>query len=170
MMAADPSPTIASRRSPLSHKGRGLKKAGNSSATQSKPSSQPSPLVGEGGASAPGEGASRVQQGHLPKKDFAKHLRNEKKLWQQLRAHRFEDCKFKRQVPIGSYIVDFASLKNRLIIELDGSQHEGSTRDEIRDAWLRAQGFRILRFWNIDINQALDGTLLAILDALKEPA
>ena len=173
MMAADPSPTIASRRSPLSHKGRGSKGVANSSTTHSPSSNQPSPLVGEGVASAPGEGASPAQQSHASKRLFAKHLRKnmtdvEKKLWQQLRAHRFEDYKFKRQVPIGNYIVDFACLKNHLIIELDGSQHEGSTHDEIRDAWLSAQGFRILRFWNIDINQALDGTLLAILDAVKD--
>jgi very-short-patch-repair endonuclease len=169
MMPIDPSPTIASRRSPLSRKGRGLKKNASDSVLKTNSSIQPSPLAGKGGASAPGEGAAQS------KRQFAKHLHKnmtdvEKKLWEQLRAHRFEGFKFKRQVPIGKYIVDFLCLERRLIIELDGSQHDGSARDEIRDAWLRSQGFKILRFWNIDINQALDGTLLAILDALKEPA
>jgi very-short-patch-repair endonuclease len=94
----------------------------------------------------------------------------EKRLWAALRARRFEQYKFRRQVPIGKYIVDFVCLERRLIIELDGSQHEGSSSDPTRDAWLKTQGFRILRFWNININQALDGTLLAILDALKARA
>ena len=70
-------------------------------------------------------------------------------------------------MPIGKYIADFVCFEKRLIIELGGSQHEESKHDEIRDAWLKAQNFRVLRFWNIDIDQALDGCLLAILDALK---
>ena len=91
----------------------------------------------------------------------------EVKLWNALRGRRFENYKFRRQVPIGKYITDFVCFEKRLIVELDGSQHQDSKHDEIRDAWLRSQNFPILRFWNIDINQALDGCLLAILDALK---
>lgn len=93
----------------------------------------------------------------------------EMKLWQELRAKRFEGYKFKRQVPIGSYIVDFVCLSHRLVIEVDGSQHDDSDYDRRRDAWLEAQGFTVLRFWNIDIFQALDGTLIRILEALKAP-
>jgi very-short-patch-repair endonuclease len=162
MTATNPSPTIAARRSPLSRKGRGLKK--NTAA-----STRPSPLAGEGGALAPGEGAAdRTLR-------FAKKLRRdmtdaERKLWQQLRAHRFEKYKFRRQQPIGRYIADFVCLEHRLIVELDGSQHEESQHDNIRDAWLVSQHFRVLRFWNIDISTALDGVLLSILAALKEPA
>ena len=128
-------------------------------------SASPSPLAGEG--------ARRADEGSLrAKQAFAKHLRKnstdvEKKLWAALRGRKFEEYKFRRQVPIGKYIVDFVCLERRLIAELDGSQHEGSAHDAMRDAWLKSQHFRILRFWNIDINQALDGTLLAILDALK---
>ena len=123
-----------------------------------------------------GEGARRADEGSLRSKQvFAKQLRRnmtdvEKKLWAALRGRRFEQYKFRRQVPVGKYIVDFVCLERRLIIELDGSQHEGSSSDATRDAWLKTQGFRILRFWNININQALDGTLLAILDALKARA
>ena len=94
----------------------------------------------------------------------------EKKLWSALRSRRFENYKFRRQVPIGKYIADFVCQDRKLIVELDGSQHEGSIHDQQRDMWLKSIGYHVLRFWNIDINQALDGTLLAILDALKEPA
>jgi very-short-patch-repair endonuclease len=131
-------------------------------------SASPSPLAGEGGSRRlTDEGAAGYTL------TFAKRLRRdmtdvEKKLWFALRDRRFEQYKFRRQVPIGKYIVDFVCLERRLIVELDGSQHEGSLHDAKRDAWLRAQNFRVLRFWNVDINQALDGTLLAILEALKE--
>ncbi len=128
----------------------------------------PSPLAGEGGALAPDEGSLRTKQA------FAKQLRRnltpeEVKLWVALRGRRFENFKFRRQVPIGKYFADFICLERRLIVELDGSQHEGSAHDALRDAWLKSEGFRILRFWNININQALDGTLLAILDSLNQP-
>jgi very-short-patch-repair endonuclease len=131
--------------------------------------SQVSPLAGEtdlGLSPKSGEGSKR---------SFAKQLRSnmtdvETKLWQHLRAKRFEDYKFRRQVPIGQYIVDFICYEKRLIIELDGSQHEGSTYDLKRDAWLRSQDFRVLRFWNNDVNAALDGTLMAIHDALGLPS
>jgi very-short-patch-repair endonuclease len=90
------------------------------------------------------------------------------RLWQALRGKRFEGYKFRRQVPVGSYVADFQCFDRRLIVELDGSHHLGSARDARRDAWLAAQGFRVLRFPNIAVFEALDGTLLAILDALKE--
>ena len=126
-----------------------------------------SPLTGEVDArSAAGEGDGSTRA-------FAKALRTrmtveEMKLWAALRAKRFEGFKFRRQVPIGRYIVDFVNFEKRLIIEVDGGQHSESVRDAVRDAWLMTQGFRILRFWNVDIHHALDGTLLAILDALNQ--
>ncbi len=158
MMVTSPSPASLTLAT-LSHKGRGLKKAA--------PSNQPSPLVGEGALQA-----KRSKAGEGAKLKFAKHLRKnmtevEKKLWQELRAKRFEGFKFRRQVPIGNYIVDFICHEHKLILELDGSQHEGSNYDVKRDHYLKTEGFRVLRFWNIDVNQAMDGTLLAILDALK---
>ena len=139
------------------------------------PSSAPSGHLLPQGEKARKDSRYLLPQGEKARKSnvkFAKHLRRnmtevEVKLWNALRDRRFENYKFRRQVPIGKYIADFACFEKRLIVELDGSQHEESKRDETRDAWLKSQNFRILRFWNIDINQALDGCLIAILDALK---
>lgn len=95
----------------------------------------------------------------------AKNLRSsqteaEQRLWYHLRAHRFMGLKFKRQKPMGSYIVDFVCVEHRLIIELDGGQHaDDVTYDQRRDAWLRGQGYTVLRFWNNDVMQQLDGVL-----------
>ncbi|MCL5668621.1 MAG: endonuclease domain-containing protein [Gammaproteobacteria bacterium] len=92
----------------------------------------------------------------------------EQRLWCYLRAHRFMGLKFKRQKPIGRYIVDFVCLEQRLIIELDGGQHiEQSARDQRRDAWLRSQGYTVLRFWNNDVMQELEGVLEQIRSALS---
>ena len=95
--------------------------------------------------------------------EFAKYLRShqtdaEQRLWYHLRAHRFMNLKFKRQQPIGRYIVDFVCLEYRLIIEADGGQH-GDEADRLRDDWLNAHGFTILRFWNNDILQQTEAVL-----------
>ena len=71
--------------------------------------------------------------------------------WRQARGGRFRGLKFRRQVPIAPYIVDFLCVSARLIVELDGAPHETEARrvrDAGRDAWLSAQGFRVLRFPN----------------------
>jgi len=86
----------------------------------------------------------------------------ERRLWYRLRAHRFGGYKFKRQVPIGPYVVDFACLNHGLVVELDGGQHSEDIKDAARDEFLRAKGFRVLRFWN---NDALKNTS-AILEAI----
>jgi very-short-patch-repair endonuclease len=84
----------------------------------------------------------------------------EQRLWYHLRAHRFMGLKFKRQKPIGRYIVDFVCLEHRLIIELDGGQHaEQPAHDQRRDAWLRSRGYTVLRFWNIDVMQQMESVL-----------
>lgn len=84
----------------------------------------------------------------------------EQRLWYHLRAHRFMELKFKRQKPMGRYIVDFVCVERRLIIELDGGQHaEQVEYDQNRDAWLRSQGYVVLRFWNNEIMQQLEGVL-----------
>jgi very-short-patch-repair endonuclease len=75
----------------------------------------------------------------------------ERKLWHLLRDRRFSGFKFRRQVQIGPYVVDFVCPAKRLIVEADGGQHAESSYDEGRDTWLKAQGFRIRRFWNADI-------------------
>ena len=76
----------------------------------------------------------------------------ERALWQQLRAARLGGHKFRRQTPIGRYIVDFVCFEGRLIVEVDGGQHAGRQRqDAQRTAWLASQGFRVLRFWNTEV-------------------
>lgn len=104
--------------------------------------------------------------------DFAKSLRRnmtdaEQRLWKRLRAHRLNGEKFRRQQPIGPYIVDFVHFGSRLIIEADGGQHYESRGDAARDAWLQAQGFRVMRFWNNDILHNQDAVLEAIWQALN---
>jgi very-short-patch-repair endonuclease len=89
-------------------------------------------------------------------------------LWRILRNRQFEGTKFRRQVPIGPYIADFACYGARLIIEADGGQHSESSRDAIRDAWFAAQGFRVLRFWNNDILKNAEGVGAAIAMVLLE--
>jgi very-short-patch-repair endonuclease len=95
----------------------------------------------------------------------------ERKLWYQLRRRQVEGFRFRRQVPLGPYIVDFACLSAKLIVELDGGQHgedENIAKDAKRTAWLNGQGFRVLRFWNLDVLQAMEGVWDAIAAALAE--
>ncbi len=92
----------------------------------------------------------------------------EHRLWQILRAKRLSGYKFKRQLPIDSYIADFACLRHRLILEVDGSQHGGSA-DARRDAYLKRHGFRVLRFWDNDIFNNEEGVIASIIDALAGP-
>ncbi len=107
-------------------------------------------------------------------RQFAKTLRTnqtdtEQRLWYHLRGHRFMALKFKRQKPIGHYIADFVCLECNLIIELDGGQHsENIEYDVERDAWLRGQGFTVLRFWNNDVMQNIESVLEAIRLAVTE--
>jgi len=84
----------------------------------------------------------------------------EQRLWYHLRAHRFMGLKCKRQKPMGRYIGDFVCLEHRLIIELGGGQHaEQVAYDQHRDAWLRSQGYTVLRFWDNDVMQQWEGVL-----------
>ena len=92
----------------------------------------------------------------------------ERLLWRHLRFCQLDGYKFRRQQPLGSYIVDFVCLEKRLVVELDGGQHTGQTNyDSARDAWLRAEGFLVLRFWNNDVTQNIDGVKDLILKALE---
>lgn len=91
----------------------------------------------------------------------------ESALWFELRDRRLNDYKFVRQFPIGPYFADFACRGRRLVIEVDGSQHSGSESDQIRDAFMAARGWSILRFWNLDVLRERDSvldTILAVLD------
>lgn len=84
----------------------------------------------------------------------------EQKLWYHLRAHRFMGKKFKRQKPMGRYVVDFVCLEEKLIIELDGGQHaENVEYDSERDSWLRNEGYTVLRFWNNEMLNEMEGVL-----------
>jgi len=95
----------------------------------------------------------------------------ERVLWRHLRLHQLERCKFRRQQPIGQYIVDFVCFENRLVIELDGGQHcEQVAYDAERSAWLRTQGFRVLRFWNHEVLQDIEAVKKVIQEAVIPPS
>lgn len=107
----------------------------------------------------------------MEQREFAKHLRShmtesENRLWRHLRARRLNGEKFRRQQPIGPYVVDFVHFGARLIVEADGGQHNDAPRDEKRDNWLREQGFTMMRFWNNEIMSNPDGVLAAVMDAV----
>jgi very-short-patch-repair endonuclease len=107
---------------------------------------------------------------------FAKRLRRdatlaEQKLWQQLRNRRLAGVKFRRQMPIGLYVVDFICLEQGLVIEVDGSQHDeqvNQIHDETRTAYLNQQGFRVIRVWNNDVLSRLNSVLDFILLSLRQ--
>jgi very-short-patch-repair endonuclease len=116
-------------------------------------------------------------EGALDLRKTARHLRKnltpeEVKLWVNLKILNKQGYNFRRQAPLDGYILDFAEFTQRLIIEVDGTQHgerEGERKDKIRDAHFKAAGFQVLRFWNIDINTEMDGVIYKILSVLKEP-
>jgi len=131
-----------------------------------------------GQAPSPSQGEGRGEGNHprnLTLVPLAKGLRRqstdvERKIWYYLRDRRFEEIKFRRQYPVGKYIVDFVCVEKKLIIEFDGSQHAWNPkRDKIRDEWLNSQGYRILRFWNNDVTENVNGVLETIRHALSDP-
>ena len=86
----------------------------------------------------------------------------EKRFWYHLRRFPMQGSHFRRQVPIGPYVVDFACMAAHLIIELDGSQHNeprNKQRDDVRTRWLEKEGFRVIRVWNNEIINNLDGVM-----------
>lgn len=112
--------------------------------------------------------------GHITER--AKELRQrltdtERLMWYRLRDRRLGGFKFRRQRPVGNYIVDFICIECRLVIELDGSQHNEETHkqyDQTRDSWLRDDGFLVIRFWNCQIFQDLDSVLDFVLKVLSQ--
>ncbi|MBV8454217.1 MAG: endonuclease domain-containing protein [Deltaproteobacteria bacterium] len=99
----------------------------------------------------------------------AESTEEERKLWEQFRAKRFGGYKFRRQHRIGPYFADFCCLKLRLVVELDGSQHaEQTAQDAIRTAYLTEQSYRVIRFWNEQVNREMDDVLEAIYAALAD--
>jgi very-short-patch-repair endonuclease len=107
-------------------------------------------------------------------RDWGRRLRAEstdaeRKLWKHLRAKRFGGFKFRRQHRIGPYFVDLCCVKQRLIVELDGGHHaEQQERDATRTAYLTEQGYRVIRFWNEQVNCEIDNVLEAIYAALVD--
>ncbi len=96
----------------------------------------------------------------------------ELRLWRLLRDRRLSGLKFRRQVPVGPYIVDFLCVASRLIVEADGSQHAENARDEVRDAYLARQGWKVVRFWNHEVTRNRESvmeTILARAASLSDP-
>jgi len=91
-------------------------------------------------------------------------------LWLNLKGRQLEGHKFRRQQPIGRYVVDFVNFEKGIIIELDGGQHATDREsDTEREAWLRSEGFQIIRFWNNDVFENLEGVLEVIRRKLMIP-
>ncbi|HVA13484.1 MAG TPA: endonuclease domain-containing protein [Stellaceae bacterium] len=103
---------------------------------------------------------------------FARKLRAtptdaEIRLWSRLRRKQLDGFRFRRQQPIGRYVVDFFCPEAKLIIEIDGGQH--ADEDPARTDWLGSRGYRLIRFWNNEVLANTEGVLLMILNALREP-
>ncbi len=93
--------------------------------------------------------------------------RAEQRLWRHLRDRRLGGFKFRRQHPLGPYVLDFYCEDQGLVVELDGRQHaDRAAQDAARTAWLQARGHRVLRFWNHQVNDTLEGVLETILESL----
>jgi very-short-patch-repair endonuclease len=140
----------------------------------SGPQTPPPPLAGEGREGA----ASRTPEWRVKPKtrQRARALRSdltkaERVIWYGLRAHRLDGASFRRQTPIGAYIVDFVSHAAKLVIEIDGGQHfdaPGEARDKRRDVFLAAKGFRVIRFNNHDVMTNRAGVLETIATAVRD--
>jgi very-short-patch-repair endonuclease len=107
-------------------------------------------------------------------KQFARRLRKrpteeERIVWGELRKRRIDGLKFRRQHPLGPYIVDFVCLERRFVFEIDGVQHgetEGLRYDAARTAWLTTEGYTVYRAWNWEIRENLDGVMMSLFDEL----
>jgi len=105
----------------------------------------------------------------------ARQLRNnmtpqEKKLWYYLRNNQINNCRFRRQYPIGNFIVDFVCRSKNLVIEIDGGQHneqQSINYDNERTKYLKSRGFNVIRFWNSDIDENIEEVVNKIIEYLK---
>ena len=93
----------------------------------------------------------------------------EKRLWSRIRNKQLGGFRFRRQQPIGAFVVDFFCPEANLIVEVDGGQHADNPRDEARTRWLEARGYRVVRFWNNEVLGNTDGVLETLLGALRAP-
>jgi len=94
----------------------------------------------------------------------------EQHLWRHLRGRQMEGFKFRRQQPVGRFVVDFVNLENKVVIELDGGRHALHAGDKIRDEWFRSEGYKVVRFWDNQIFSNLEGVLENIRNALLTPS
>ena len=114
---------------------------------------------------------------NVTKTSLARQLRKnatpaERKLWRYLRSRSLAGFKFVRQEPIGPYVVDFLCREQRLVIEVDGGQHADNRRDAVREQWLVAHRYRVLRFWNNEVLGNIEGvwdTIFAAASAAAPP-
>jgi very-short-patch-repair endonuclease len=96
--------------------------------------------------------------------------RAETLLWRYLKAHHVDHLSFRRQTPIGRYVLDFVCHRAKLVVELDGETHDFEARhrgDQARDAWLETRGYRVLRFTNAEVLNSLEGVLITIREAAR---
>ena len=107
---------------------------------------------------------------NLPARQLRKSSTDaEKCLWDKLRRTQIAGHRFRRQHPLGPYVVDFICLEQKLIVEVDGGQHGSAVeqeKDSTRTHWLAERGYRVIRFWNNDILQNCEGVIIAIQAAL----
>jgi very-short-patch-repair endonuclease len=106
---------------------------------------------------------------------IAKKLRinstdTEKYLWKYLRGKQLTGFKFRRQHPVGKYIVDFVNLERKIIIEVDGGQHSENKKDKLRDKWLKEKGYEVLRFWDNEVFTNVEGVLEVIREKILSPS
>lgn len=113
-----------------------------------------------------GQGGGEPMSAETPRALRRRQTDAERKLWSFLRGHQMAGYQFRRQAPIGRYIVDFACFAKKLVIEVDGGQHADNQRDVARTQWLESQGFQVIRFWNNDILANSEGVRRAIEIAL----
>jgi very-short-patch-repair endonuclease len=93
----------------------------------------------------------------------------ERQLWVCLRSKQIEAFRFRKQVPLGRFVADFACMEPKLIVEVDGGQHaDRADHDADRTAWLEGWGFTVLRFWNNEVSENMDGVLQVIVNTLHE--
>lgn len=91
-------------------------------------------------------------------------------LWHRLRNRQLSGFKFVRQEAIGPFFVDFVCREQRLVVEVDGGQHSENAKDESRTQWLSSNGYKVVRFWNHEVERNLDGVLEALSSLLVETA
>ncbi|QNT69550.1 endonuclease domain-containing protein [Defluviicoccus vanus] len=89
----------------------------------------------------------------------------ERTLWRHLRNGQLAGLKFRRQVPIGPYIVDFVCVETKVVVEVDGGQHADNAADRLRDGALRSKGYRVVRVWNSEVMESIEGVLANIAGA-----